>query len=454
MKIKYWTSFSKRKNSTKQPSGGTEVDVTLKQPCSLEAPSFILNDSNAFNISYVSAFGHYYFVTDKTYLTNDTVQVDCVQDVLATYKTNIGSTSALIARSSTVYDTHLKDDMVSIKNSYVAEESSPYSFVFDEEGCFILSCVNNHAAHSGYVANYVLTYSEFRAIAVWMSGGGNYGPDTYDDVVAFFVTNVSDVLGCIRAVKWIPLPYSTVSAMGSSGPVYLGKYNTNVTGVLINTDALYHDGGSVTISQIMGNDFRAADPYASVDVFIPYYGIVSLPPQYCVNGIQYTYYVDVINGECFVRLYSMGTGQSKLLASVSYNIGVETPIAQAGRNAGAAIQSAVGAMAGLASGSPLLAMKEGVGIISAFAQSGISAKGTQGGRAMAHYNELVVYVTTHDTTSPDDLTALYGRPCMQVLQINTLSGYVQCIDASVAISGPAEDRDQINTFLNSGFYYE
>lgn len=454
MKIKYWTSFSKRKNSTKRPSGGTEVEVTLKQPCSLENPSFILKDANAFSIDYVEAFGHYYFVSDKTHITNDNVQVDCVQDVLATYKTQIGNTTALIARSSSTYDTHLKDDMVSIKNSYVAEESSPYSFVFDDEGCFILSCVNNKAAHSGYVANYVLTYSEFRAIAVWMSGGGNYGPDTYDDVIAFFVTNVSDVLGCIRAVKWVPLPYATVSAMGSADTVYLGKYNTNVSGVLIDTDALYHDGGSITLSQVLPTDFRAAEPYASVDIFVPYYGMVSLPPQYCINGIQYTYYVDVINGECFVRLYSMGTDQAKLLASLSYNIGVETPIAQAGRNAGAAMQSAIGAMTGLMSGSPLLAMKEGVGIVSAFAQSGVSAKGTQGGRAMAHYNELVAYVTVQDTTTPEDLTAVYGRPCMQVLQINTLSGYVQCIDASVAISGPAEDRDQINSYLNGGFYYE
>lgn len=454
MTITYWTNFSKRKNSTKIPTSGTDLTVTLKNGTSLENPTFILNDANAFNITYVKAFDHYYFVSDVRRIHTGIVEVDCVQDVLATYKSAIGSTTALIARSSSTYDTHLKDDMVSIKNSFVAEESSPYAFAFDDEGCFILSCVNNKAAHSGYVANYVLTYSEFRAIAVWMSGGGNYGSDNFDDVTKFLVTQVSDVFGCIRAVKWIPLSYASVAAMGSSDTVHLSKYDTHVSGVLIDTDAIYHDGSTITLSQVLPSDFRAAAPYASVDVFVPYYGIVSLPPQYCVNGIQYTYYVDVINGECFVRLYSVGSDQSRLLASLSYNIGVETPIAQAGRNAGAAIQSAVGVAGGLLSASPLLAMKEGVGVISAFAQSGISAKGTQGGRAMAHYNELVAYVTVQNTTTPEDLAALYGRPCMEVLQISNLSGYVQCINASVSLNGPAEDRDAINSYLNSGFYYE
>ncbi len=454
MKITYWTSFSKRKNSTKVPTSGTEIDVTLKIGTSLEAPTFILSLSNAFDIVYVKAFDHYYFVTDINYVHNQTFEVVCSQDVLATYKSQIGSTTALVARSTSNFNKYIKDDMISTLTTYVAEDTSPYTFPFDEDGCFILSCVNNDTPGKGYVTNYVLTAGQFTSLAVWMSGGGNYGPDTFDDVIAFMVTNVSDVLGCIRGVKWIPVPYDTVKGIGTSRNIHLGKYDTNISAYRIDGDGLIHDGGSMTFSQILPDDFRSAYPYSSVDVFIPYYGIVSLPPQYCVNGVQYTYYVDVINGECYVRLYSMGSDTAKLLSSVSFNIGVETPIAQAGRSAGAAIDAAMGAVGSLASGNPLMAMTQGVGVISAFAQSGISSKGSQGGRAMAHYNEIVAYATTQATTVPEDLASVQGRPLMAVVQLSSLSGYIQCIGASVSISGPGEDRDQINAYLNGGFFYE
>ena len=43
MTITYWTNFSKRINSTKQPTGGTNITtVALKTPCSVETPVFIL----------------------------------------------------------------------------------------------------------------------------------------------------------------------------------------------------------------------------------------------------------------------------------------------------------------------------------------------------------------------------------------------------------------------------
>ena len=63
MNIKIWTSFIKRTNSTKQPTGGTDKTVVLKRDCTIDAPSFILNEPVS-NITYVQAFGNYYFVHD------------------------------------------------------------------------------------------------------------------------------------------------------------------------------------------------------------------------------------------------------------------------------------------------------------------------------------------------------------------------------------------------------
>ena len=43
MNIKVWSNFSKRKNSTKQPTGGSTITVTLKDQCSILSPVFILS---------------------------------------------------------------------------------------------------------------------------------------------------------------------------------------------------------------------------------------------------------------------------------------------------------------------------------------------------------------------------------------------------------------------------
>ena len=76
MKLKYWTSFSKRKNSTLIPTGtGTEIDVYWKEDTSIDSPSVVLA-TNAIDIDYVyiNDFGRYYTVSSIVKLTDGTTQ--------------------------------------------------------------------------------------------------------------------------------------------------------------------------------------------------------------------------------------------------------------------------------------------------------------------------------------------------------------------------------------------
>lgn len=453
MNIKIWNSFSKRINSTKIPTGGTQVAVELKDDCSVETPTFILTGQYP-NISYVEAFGHYYFVEDRIILTGNRTLVKCNMDLLASYKSDIGSTTALIARSSSNYREYLKDDYVSIYADAVSAIADSYEFPFSETGCFIINVVNTVADNSGYVANYLLTSAQFRSLARWLSGGGSYGGWTWADVQSELILQFGDCFDCVRGVKWLPIPYNDATAYGSADWVCIGKYTTDTQGYLINTNAILSGGNTFSVDDILPTDFRASAPYSSVDVYLPYYGLVSLPPQHCINGIQYTYYVDLVNGETTVRIYSVGTDNEKLLANVTYNIGVDTPIAQVGRTGVAVTQNAIGVVGSMLSGNIGGMINSGMGLISAAASNGASSKGSQGGRSMAHYNEIVAYVTVMKTSSPDDLLAIYGRPLMEVVQINTLSGYVQTINASVSCDCTEGELSKINGMLNSGFYYE
>lgn len=79
--------------------------------------------------------------------------------------------------------------------------------------------------------------------------------------------------------------------------------------------------------------------------------------------------------------------------------------------------------------------------------------GMPGNKAfLTQFPNIVVSVQRYG--SKDIPTTVMGRPCYKNVKINTLTGFVKCAGASVPINGLASDRDRINAYLNSGFYYE
>ena len=84
MQIKIHKNFSKRINSTKRPTGGTTIDVVLKEECTVENPVFVLNGYDA-SIDYIEAFGKYYFVDKKNIIDNSRCEYACIEDYLASF---------------------------------------------------------------------------------------------------------------------------------------------------------------------------------------------------------------------------------------------------------------------------------------------------------------------------------------------------------------------------------
>ena len=454
MQIKIHKNFSKRLNSTKRPTGGTTVDVVLKEECTVENPIFILNGYDA-SVDYIEAFGKYYFVDKKTLLDNNICEYSCIEDYLATAKTDIGNTTALIARSSSNYNKYLRDDSVSVTVNRVSTARDALSVPFSKTGCFILSVVNDVSSATGYVCNYIINAAGLSDIALWLSGQGTYDAGvSWNDIETYLIAQFGDCFDCVRSLKWIPVDYDTAGAVGGSFIVRIGKYNTGVSGYKITTNNLVSDSTTIDLSDILPDDFRMAAPYASVDVYLPYYGLVSLTPECCANEIMVSYDIDVSVGDCHVIMNSTGTDKEKLLASIHYDIGVDCPIAQIGKTAVGVAQGTAGVVGALLGSNPFSLFNAGIGLISATASNGVTSRGSLGGRAMSRHNNITAYVTVCATTSPDDLLTLYGRPCMEVVQISSLSGYVQCINASIASSLTQSEIAKVNGMLNEGFYYE
>lgn len=107
-------SFTKKKESTKQPSAsGTTYDCSLIEGTSVLAPAIKILapsgvDITSYNYAYIADFGRYYFVTDITYdITTFTVHLTV--DVLASAKTEIGSSSHFVERCASEFDGTIVD---------------------------------------------------------------------------------------------------------------------------------------------------------------------------------------------------------------------------------------------------------------------------------------------------------------------------------------------------------
>ena len=93
-------AFSKRKNSTKQPATlSDQRTVTLKENCSQDHPVFICSGNN-FNYNYCMWDSKYYFIEETVSLANNEIEIRCVLDPLATYKSEILASTQYVCYSS------------------------------------------------------------------------------------------------------------------------------------------------------------------------------------------------------------------------------------------------------------------------------------------------------------------------------------------------------------------
>lgn len=463
MKLHYWTSFSKRDNSTKIPTDtATQIDVVWKEDTSIDMPSVILK-GNAMNIDYcyIPDWGKYYNVKAPIVLTNGLTQYDLEEDVLATHKTAIGNTKAMILRSSTGYNVWLPDPevYVSAQKTIVREANSTNVGFADATGCYLLSVINEDGCATGFSCQYYCNHTSLEALA-------------NDLMQSTFMTDLlkysANVATGIVSLKWMPFSYSDIY---SSTFVTLENFKisnlvfTSSSGYRITGNAYYLDGAvTIAIPWRSDKDFREAAPYTAIKLLVPMYGLVDLNASDLVgaSNLYVQYRVDRSTGDVTVIINADQAGA--VLQTIQFNVGVEIPVATLTRDIGgavSAISGGVNSAIGIAAGNYI---GGAAGLISNAASFALSAngrstsvKGTLQGKSMTAFGsqfQLMLY--TNHTLDPTnaDFIATKGRPCQYVDTINNHSGYIQCMDASVEIPGDVWERTTINQYLNSGFYYE
>lgn len=473
MKLKYWTGFSKRKNSTKIPSGlGTEIDVYLKEDSSIDNPSIVLK-GNATNIdyAYIQTFGKYYFVGSPIMLTNGTTQYDLEEDVLATHKSDIGSTKAFIAYSSTGYDADIIDSRITVKTTKTIVKHEVTPTIFDDTGCYILTVANTVGGVNGFCTSYVCTKATIQACASFLMG-----LDIDDRLIKSIYNPFDSIISCI----WLPLNCNTIqtSYCSAAEHVRFGDLICDGNGGRPTINSFPLSVPLYTSIELIGafspvyDDFRTVQPYTTYSLYIPYYGLIDLNAsdvRNVVDNLNICFAVDIATGDMTVGINALAI--PGWIQTITCNIGVNCPIAQTSTNttgtlasiggtaggvAGAVIAGVSGNVPGAIVGS-MGALFSAANTALSYCQRGMSVRGGVNGRSMVPLGKNFVLIeVAQDTEDPDDLDyiAKYGRPVGIVDTISSYSGYVQCENASIDIAGDNYERDSINSYLNSGFYYE
>lgn len=456
-------TFSKRRNSTKQPTGtGTELTIALKEDTSIHNPSIILaGNVTTYNYVYISAFQRYYFVDDIIILTNGTTQYNLTEDVLASNKSAIGSTVAHVVCSSTGWDAYKIDNRIPAKTTTTSDHVSKLSGL-DATGCYILSLITDKAnGKTGAIGHYLMDENNLKKLIANL-----YDISIGSVVAEAFYSPMDMIANCI----WIPVSYSDASALCSAeedivlNTSPISTAGRPVKGCQVTTPIKIFSTVPIPIP-LKSNDFRDMQPYTSASLYLPGVGLTDLNINDFSDDTNVNVYtkIDITNGDI---IYWITNDHGELVKTISFNGAEPVPLAHIAANSKGALAGIGGAaamigatMLGVGNASQLLTagslMAAGNTALS-FNQRAVSMKGGYSGRASFAETVYMLTIVKQDTEDPNDANyiAKWGRPVGLTHAISNHSGFVQCADASVSIAGESTEMQEVNSFLNDGFYYE
>lgn len=459
MNITLYKNFSKRRNSTKQPTGGTTVTARMKRDTSTENPVFEL-DGVDLDVNYVGFNNGFYFVDDIVLGNNNIYELHCSIDVLATWRSLIGSYNAFIERSASAYDDKINDRMLTSQQYITNAAVASTAVGLDGTGCYVF-----RTASSDGIGLYATDSLELLG-AIYRNETYGTSDTIIDSIVQSIGMSAIDASQYLLNVLWLPYALSdlagTVLTGASGSGIDLGfwEYTWPSSATWsVKKLSITHKGTSVPLVMPTGayNDFRAYSPeFTRYSIYLPGVGTVALNALDSHLSMQITIDVDFISGG--VGYIIRNTGGGNYIATFNGQLGVNIPMVSTNINSAGFLESVVGTVAAVA------AAETGVGALAAGVAGGVNAirtlaseqgsiNGYTGNIGMIQRSHQVL-VNLEQFGSKQFPESVAGRPLYEYRVINTLSGYVKCGGASIDIPGAGPNKEAVNSYLNGGFYYE
>ena len=471
-------NFTKRKNSTKTPTGGTSYDVNLKSGTSLLSPTLLLNINSRPTYNYLSFEGRFYYVTDIVSVRNDLWEITCSVDALGSWKSAIGNSEANILYATggrnNIVDARIpvtSDVHVNVENGSLTGDFT--GFTWSTMGICILSITGTGSFGSYLMEAAADIPNLMRNISVW-------GATSMIDVTTALQQFVygGGAAQCLKNALCLPIILSSMGNFGAREQLYLGDYpcaDANGNGIFGYPVENPFLSASCTVNIPWAfSDWRRNNPYTKVYMYLPLIGMLSIPSTEIVNesAISVYYSLNVLSGDVAVQI--KGSDSHRKLATASANIAMSTPYGSANIS-GAKITSAIGVGVASVAAVALGVATGGAGVLALGGGLSASAKGllealggeTAGGGGLGGsavtgldlgISCYCVYKDLTDTQA--NLDPIIGKPVMKKHTIasangnSNFSGFVQtdgmCVNGDMTDS----EYDIINAACDRGIYYE
>ena len=467
----YLFNYSKKDNSTARPatSAGTKYKCAVKTGSSIISPVVEISVETlpSYNYAYIGNFSRWYFVTNITYERGLWV-LSLACDVLASYKDEIGATSAYVTRSSYSWDGDLIDRMYPAKAGYTSSNIvlNANEIVSWSTGTFAVNVVNAESV-SGYTT-YLFTASNFSTFLGRLSTDlTDSSVSVWDSVTESIKITSYDPLRYIGSVIWFPEGNPTGITKTT---MKLGNYE--VTGISCVQPSFYDTGRSYIIdipkhpqASARGNFVNLA-PYSEYTLELGPFGNIKLDTTgLCGKTKMHV----VINAD-----YVTGNGRAVItagttvlpnmttdvmLANVVCQYGIPVKLSSMNSVTAGSLFSMIGGITGIVGG---IALGDAGAAVAGFnsAVSGIEnmAKGSfdsvgNTGSITDHQMKKILYTrfwTVANEDRPD-----CGRPFCQMSTMAAIPGYIQVQKGTFNSSlATRPEQDAVNAYMEGGFYFE
>lgn len=452
MQITIYSGFSKEINNTKQPTGGTIVNCTLKADTSLLKPVFIMDSANL-NTNYVAWNNRYYWVDDVVSIRNNAVELHCIVDVLASWKSNIGSSTQYVVRAAADWDPILIDSLYPMGGTgqTTTIDLSSIHTQMSNDGCYIVGVLGGNSLTG--VTYYQLFPSTFASLINALFAG-NYLQAPVTEISLELQKELVNPIQYITSIQWFPF----TPDIQTSQSIKFGFWDSGISGSPISeSDSLsvanftetinipdHPDIHTVTVTR---RGYLNNTPYTRMLLHVYSFGDVVIDASLVRSSMTVNIDVDLFTGVGY--LYCVNNA-GNIIARSTAQIGVPIPLGQTTQNL---IQSAVGVVSTIGA----IAQGNFIGVLSGIgdAVSGLLPQlektGAYGSRIA--FKETPSLLIEHHLIAEADREH-NGSPLMQRRTISTLPGYIQVENPDIDIPGTREEKQQIVGFMQSGFYYE
>lgn len=443
----YLYSFNKRNNSTKIPSGGVKVSGQIKEPSSLINPSISFGGVEPeYNYAHIPRFGRYYWIREWTF-TGGLWVASMEVDVLASWKSYIGSSTQFVVRSSAAYDGEVIDSMYPATNKATTVQTyseDPWSAGASFHPHYIVGILGNGEVF-GAVTYYCLSGGEFLALGQYLLGsfdymGTDFGPYTLD-----YMKSAFNPIQYITSIVVVPF----YSSYGSTDNLKFGWWELPITAEyaepsrewVLNFEVPKHP-------QANRGGYLNGPPYSSYTLYIPQFGQIPLDGNVLsgVTSISCKVKYDVRSSNATLTVFA---GDCLLYTATAF-FGANVQIGQISTNKMEQIGALFGMAAAMFNGDIGGAISGGVDALkSAYPQ--VQSKGSSGVltafETPPRLDAKFMEITAEDNSN-------IGRPYYKPARLSSLPGFIMTREADIAAPATAEEITRIENELNGGIFYE